>query len=193
MPGEGTQRRGEPRMVGSDHPNKKIQEMQAMVEAVQVDDVKAYRAADAELWYIIGNTRSAFERIARNESDSERDIQLAEEHLEAKLQSAVLLAKLYDGTAERLSEYPEELIVPEDRRSWVDSPEEIQSIRPGLTAEHKPYMRMDVKGRTYVNHLADTGAVEVYENGKYKGGNHDLALYEIGAHLHNGDWFGVNA
>jgi hypothetical protein len=67
---------------------------------------------------------------------------------------------------------------------------------PGLGKAHRPYVRMDVVGRdakalTYLFHLTNPGKVDVYLQGKYKGGNHDLARPEIEDQLRHGGLFGV--
>jgi|GEM_PF-6159030 len=102
-----------------------------------------------------------------------------------------LIADFFGGTVTRLAEVPEELNVDLKKNPYLRPDRELES-HPKLQAEDQPFLRMDVQGRTYLFFLANTGAVNVYVDGKYKGGNHDMTYYEIFDQLKENSWFGVN-
>jgi len=91
-----------------------------------------------------------------------------------------LLATHFGGTVERVSAVPADLPAPPRTNRWITE----RDSNPNLLV-------MKVGERTYVLNLVTTQA-ELYVNGAYKGGNHDLAFHEIADQLDRGGYSGIN-
>lgn len=131
---------------------------------------------------------SSFERKAASEEESREAVKRYFDLLEARIK---LIADFFGGTVTRLAEVPKELEVDPEVGPFLRPDMEL-ARHPKLKNEDQPFLKMDVKGRTYLFFLPNSGVVNVYVQGEYKGGNHDLAFYEIFSHLKDGDWFGIN-
>jgi hypothetical protein len=159
-------------------------------EQARIAQISEYRKRDEELMQSSdGLALRSFKNRPGEVQESTR--KLAYEAMNNLSQRIELLAELHGGTAQRLESYPEDLPIPDGQRPNLNP--DIAEDFPWIEEGDEMFVRMDVKGRSYVFFLPESGSVNVYKDGEYKGGNHDLALYEINSHLEDNDWFGVNS
>lgn len=126
------------------------------------------------------------------DSVQEETKRLAYEAMNNLFERIRILAELHGGTAQRLDSYPKDLPLPEDKHINLQ-PNEVLEQNKWIKEGDQMFARLDAKGRTYVFFIPESGGVNVYKDGEYVGGNHDLALFEIHDNLERDDWFGVNA
>jgi hypothetical protein len=93
-----------------------------------------------------------------------------------------VMAEHFDGTYTKLVTFPTDLTIPEGKRP---------NLSPSNFESPAGVGRLDVGNKTFLSDL-NGGGTDLYVDGVWRGGNHDLNLHEIYANIDENDWFGIN-
>lgn len=92
------------------------------------------------------------------------------------------MAEHFEGKYTKLVAIPTDLTIPEGKRP---------NLSPSNFESPAGVGRLDVGNKTFLSDL-NGGGTDLYVDGIWRGGNHDLSLHEIYANIDENNWFGIN-